>query len=118
MAKTVSVTKVTVEYAFEGQTFTVVFTDPAKIDSIVFSRRDFDRLSAKQNELAALTPAAVRRVKEHLLKPGGPFPRQVDGDAVLATSTPTGTAPAIATAEDRSLWWHTDTCNWFHPEDE
>jgi hypothetical protein len=117
MPKRVTVTKITVEYAFEGKTFTVVFGDPARIESLVFSQEEFDRLRARQNELAALRPSEVKAVREHVLSPNEPFPRQAsDGERLFATSTQTGSADTVGATTSRSLWWHTSSCAWFHPE--
>lgn len=112
MARTVRVTRVTVEYAFEGKAFTVQF-DASNIASIVFSRVDFERLKGRQETESKTT------VTPHLFRPGKPIAEPtIDGLAVSATSTETGTAPVESGTFDRSLWWHTTACSWFHPEEE
>ena len=113
MGKTVQVTRVTLEYAFEGKLWTVQFPDPAKIGSIVFSRIDLERLRQQQkDEIGEIAPS-------HILAPGEPLPAQTDtGANVLATSKETGTTSIGNGTEDRSLWWHANSCSWFHPEEE
>ena len=106
MATSVRVTKVTVEYEFGGKTFTVDFPDPSKIEAIVFSQTDLARLQAKQSEITG-------KVEDKPFKPGEPLP---DVPEFSATSKLTGTNSAPVLASDRSLWWHTSSCSWFHPE--
>jgi hypothetical protein len=113
VGKTVRVTKVTVEYAFEGKAFRVEFPEPDKIASIIFGRTDFERLKKQQEE------DLNQEAKPHFLAPDKPFPALAsDGDKVLATSAPLGTTSAPSGTFDRSLWWHTGSCGWFHPEED
>jgi hypothetical protein len=114
------VTKVTVEYASAGKLFTVVF-DPTKVDAIVLGKTDLERLQAKQNELAEANPSVVKPVKNRPpLKASRPIPGSHDGDKTFATSAQTGTdsTPAASLDVNRSLWWHTAECGWFHPEED
>ena len=112
MGQTVKVTRVVVDYAFEGKTFTVEFPDPSKIAAIVFSKTDLDRLQLQQsqdNKEAVVT----RR-----LSASRSWPAEIDGVNIQARNTLTGTNTAAASTVDRSLWWHSTSCSWFHPEDE
>lgn len=111
MAKKPRVTKVTVEYVFEGKTFSVDFPNISEIDAIVFAKRDVDRLKAQQR-LDNGEP------KQHTLDAGKPFPKTKDGAKVPAKSALLGTTQGPSGTEDRSLWWHTSSCSWFHPEEE
>ena len=109
MAKSPKVTKVTVEYAFERQTFRVEF-NPEKIDAIVFGRTDLERLLAKQNE----GKSEAEKVKPKRLNPRGPFSADAEG---VKVSDPLGTTTKSNGTVQRSLWWHASSCNWFHPEE-
>ncbi len=114
MGKTVHVTRVTLEYAFEGKLWTVQFPDPSRIGSIVFSRIDLERLRQQQkDERGELAPS-------HILAPNKPFPARIGAnDAnVFATSEETSTTTVANGTDDRSLWWHSISCSWFHPEEE
>ena len=115
MGKTVNVTRVTLEYAFEGKLFTVDFPDPSKIESIVFSKIDLERLQRQQKV------ATGKNVVERKINPGKPFPLTAGNPKtdVLATSDPTGKPTDKPNGtEGRSLWWHSNTCSWLHPEED
>jgi len=111
VGKTVRVTKVTVEYAFEGKAFRVDFPDPEKIATIVFSRTDLQRLQKEQVEQTG------EPIDTHFLKPGEPFPDLSGSVQVPAESTPVGSTSAPNGTFDRALWWHSSSCTWFHPEE-
>lgn len=113
MAKKPRVTKVTVEYVFEGKTFSVDFANISEIDAIVFAKQDVDRLKAQQRlEKDGVEP------EQHTLDAGKPFPKTKDGKKVPAKSALLGTTQDPSGTEARSLWWHTSSCVWFHPEEE
>lgn len=108
MAKTVRVTNVRIQYEFGGETFTVEFPNPSTIDAIVFARTDVERLKAKQREETG------KAVDEHRLDPGRAFPAKTkEGVAVFGEP---GSPSTAVDADARSLWWHTSSCSWFHPE--
>jgi hypothetical protein len=117
----VRVTRVTVEYAAGGKIFTVAF-DPKNVDSIVLSETDLDRLKAKQNDLAKANPGVVQPVKDREpLDALRPIPsKDTDGAQTFAMSSEAGFDPEANKAPDagRSLWWHTEACMWFHPEEQ
>jgi len=122
--KPVRVTKVTVEYAAGGKTFTVVF-DPKHVDSIVLNETDLKRLQAKQDEVAKSNPA-VKKVdpKRKSLNALAPIPptHPIDGDRSFASNNVTAfqvdLSEPLSPTTTRGLWWHTDECGWFHPEDQ
>jgi hypothetical protein len=115
VGKTVNVTRVTLEYAFEGKLFTVDFPDPSKIESIVFSKIDLERLQKQQKVDTA------KAIVERKINPGMAFPLTAGNTdtVILATIDPTGkpTDKANGTAS-RSLWWHSSSCSWLHPEED
>ena len=113
MGKTVNVTKVTLEYAFEGKLFTVEFPDPSKIESIVFSKIDLERLQKQQKVDTG------KGVVERKINPGMTFPLKDDNIDVLATNNLTDKPTTAANGtEGRSLWWHSSSCSWLHPEED
>lgn len=115
MPNQVLVTRVTVEYECRGKAFTIVFNDPTKIDSIVLGGRDRHRLQLKQEELAKKTPPEAPKVVNNFFDPSNPTEKLPTDTLAITVSDPTAVdfKPGI---EARSLWWHSDTCQWFHPE--
>jgi len=110
----VTVTKVTIEYVAGDKTLTVVL-DPKNVDAILLSRTDLDRLQFAQREARKKDPA-VPAVIEHRLNPLEQVP-ETDPKSGRPTFIMTGTAPSAAPAvAERSLWWHTAQCAYFHPE--
>ena len=111
----VKVTKVTIEYASGGKTFSLTFPDPEKISSIHFDKVDFERTRRMQET------ETKKAVKEHILS-GDRLTLKSFGGPATESSTPEATvkdlskpSPLVGT-EFRSLWWHTSACSWFHPE--
>lgn len=115
MANRVLVKRVTVEYECQGKAFTMVFNDPTKIDSIVFGGNDLHRLQLKQAELANKNPPQAPNVVRNFFDPLNPTDKIPTQTLAITVSDPSTVAlePGL---EARSLWWHTDTCQWFHPE--
>ena len=121
------VTRVSIQYNIDGKPFRLDLPSPELIDAIVFGRKDFERLTSMQNAVAAVS--SVPRAKEHFLEATRSFRVTAeDGTTVLAVSASTDGAsdsptdaveidnpPTDALTAARSLWWHTTTCNWFHP---
>lgn len=109
MADDVAVTSVTVDYAFGGKAFRVVFANPRQIRAIILNREDLERLKAKQAE------DTKKAVIEHRLDPLSPIGLTAEGEATHAVSTQAGTNTTEA-APLMGLWWHTSACTFFHPE--
>jgi hypothetical protein len=109
VAEDVAVTKVTVDYAFGGKAFTVVFANPKELRAILFHRTDLDRLKKGQAE------DTKEAVMEHRLDPLTPVPLAVKGEPTQASAVETG-ADATTASLDMGLWWHTSACTFFHPE--
>ena len=103
MAKKLCVTKVTVQYAIDGKSFTVEF-DPMKVGSIFFSTKD------KDAAVAAQSPAPV----ENPLSAIEAIPPRLNGKLTHARTVKKGRS---AKQTGPALWWHTNDCNWFHPGD-
>jgi hypothetical protein len=126
VANPVVVTRVTIDYVCDGRTFSMVFEDPSTIDAIVLGRRDFNRLRDKQIELADPSLPPEAKVKTHAFnplvtgeklavvadnefaEPLPPFPIRIRGGAAATES--------VSFDLNRSLWWHTESCAWVHPE--
>lgn len=112
MAGKVSVKRVLIDYESDGKSITIQL-NPNEVGSIVFNPDDLKRAQDKQNELAAISGSGVRPVREILFKKFGPAP---DGAGVIAIGD---TVDSTNLTEDGpNLWWHTNTCTWFHPADE
>jgi hypothetical protein len=110
----VLVTRVTVEYEAGGKRFTVVL-DPTKVDAILLSKTDVDRLKFAQQEARKKDPA-VPEVIEHRLNPLEQVPAK-DPKSGRPTFIMTGTTSSDSpVGAERSLWWHTSQCAYFHPE--
>lgn len=109
MAEDVAVTGVTVDYAFGGKAFRVVFANPGQIRSVIFNREELERL--KEAQKAATGDAVL----EHRLEPTEPVASVASGEPTQAAGTETGTSATIA-AKGMGLWWHTGACTFFHPE--
>lgn len=121
MPRRVAVTRITIEYACDGQTFTMTVNDPSTIDSIVLSERDLHRLRSKQADLAALHPPQAPKVVDHRFNPsaeGAALKLKSDTHPPLPISISRGGTTDIRSVDDRSLWWHTSGCAWIHPEGE
>ena len=106
----VFVKRVMVEYVSGGKLFRVQF-DPAAIGSIVFNDTDRKRAQDKQSEVTgiAVVPSTFDTTQAIPLEmPAG----QKTG--VLTASAPVATAEA---ASGPPLWWHTNSCTWFHPDE-
>jgi hypothetical protein len=107
----VFVKRVTVEYVSGGKLFKVQF-DPATVGSIVFNMTDKDRAQKEQAE-------AEGEVKPVLLKADEQLPLEVQvGQITEKTGVLTATAPVPTPDAEPGppLWWHTNSCTWFHPE--
>ena len=108
----VFVKRVTVEYVSGGKLFKVRF-DPATVGSIVFNGTDKDRAQKEQAE------AEGKAVEPVLLKAGEQLPlemlvgQKTEKTGVLTAAAPDATSEA---ASGPPLWWHTNSCTWFHPE--
>ena len=109
----VIVTRVAIEYAFNGKAFRLDITNPSMIDSLVFNRVDVTRLQQKQQT------ETKKKIDPLLFNPGEPSQFAIGDSGVFAIiSKETGTAPNLTPNLLRSLWWHTESCDWFHPADE
>ena len=106
MAHKLCVTKVTVEYAIDGKSFTVQL-DPMKVGSVFFS--DEDKNAAKQKQTVDNNN---KEPVEHFPKASGRMPAKVGNDLTHATTVGTGTSSADT---GPALWWRTDDGVWFHP---
>ena len=110
----VRVTKVTVEYEAGGKTFSVIL-DPTKVDAILLDRTDLDRLQFAHRE-ARKKDTTLPEVIEHRLNALEQIPANdpKSGRSTFIMS-PTS-APAGTVSAQRSLWWHTIECAYFHPD--
>jgi len=115
MAAKVCVKRVAVDYVVQGRAFTIEFTDPMNIGSIVFSPVDLQRAQDKQNELAKLPGSNVPAVIKREFEEFGPFPATGGSGQI---SERTQTEGMDLSDAGPSLWWHLNACTWFHPADE
>ena len=98
----VAVTRVTVDYAFDGKAFTVVFANPSEIRSIILERDELNKLKVALNARHEVTLDPLTAI----------VPTPQNGQAA---GKETGTDSSVA-APSRGLWWHTGACTFFHPE--
>ena len=107
MAEDVAVTKISVDYAFGGKAFSVVFAKPSEIRSIIFHRDELEKLKA-----ALGAPQEIRLDPSTAVQPAAP-----NGAPTEAVGKEIGSDSSLATvAANRGLWWHTGACTFFHPE--
>lgn len=116
MAGKVCVKRVVVDYVAEGRAFTIEL-DPMAIGSIVFSPADLKRATDMQNELAKVAGSGVPAVKDPpdtFLK-FGPIP---PSRGVTHFHERTDASGEDLSDEGPALWWHLNTCTWFHPAEQ
>ncbi len=114
MAGKVCVKRIVIDYVADGRPFTITL-NPMEIGSIVLGPDDLNRAQAMQRALSDVAGSGVPPVRELEFKKLGPNPKIL---GVIAAASITDTTDMDLTDEGPSLWWHTNTCTWVHPEEQ